>query len=337
MVTRLGDWVSTQGGSLVCSRGVPQSTISEKLARMLPVRWTRDSERRFRAQVTEASGNEGWLPIEGNVDPLATMPSLVTASSPQKRGGLPRVLVASGNTDDAVPIVTYQPYGAGRTVVVEGTGMWRWALLPPDFAASDTTYPSVWNGLLQWLVSRVALTPGQDRALQSDRTRFTTDVAASATLLVRDNVSTEQMPIVVLSRDGDEQQTEIVCEPLGDQPGVFQARFGKLPAGSYRARLKDATDSDRSLTAFEVRRPIAEALDVNPRDDLLAAVAEQSGGQVLADMSAMQIAEMIETQITDGLPIETRRTPAWDRWWVLAGIIGMWTAAWTIRRKSGLI
>ncbi len=336
-VARLRSWVSSQGGSLVCARGAPQSTLSEKLGRMLPVRWTRATERRFRAMVTEASSSEGWLIRSGDADPLAAMPSLVTAASPEKRGGLPRVLVSSGDASDAVPIVTYQPYGAGRTVVVEGAGMWRWALLPPEFAASDSTYPSVWNGLLQWLVSRVALTPGQDRALQSDRTRFSTDVSASATLLVRETVSIDGMPVVVIAREGDDKTTEVICEPAGDQPGVFQARFGKLPPGNYRATLKNAAENDRSVAAFEVRRPIAEALEVNPRVDLLGTIAKESGGQLLADDSGKEIAAAIDQQITAGLPIETRRTPAWDRWWVLAGILGMWTAAWTLRRRSGLI
>jgi hypothetical protein len=337
VVTRLRTWVSTQGGSLVCARGAPQSTLSEKLGRMLPVRWNAASEQRHRAQVTDASSQEGWLVTDGDTDPLAAMPSLVTAAAPEKRGGLPRVLVAGGDTATAVPIVTYQPYGAGRTVVVEGAGMWRWALLAPEFAASDATYPKLWNGLLQWLVSRVALTPGQNRALQSDRTRFSSDAPATATLLVRDTVSTENLPTVLLSRDGSDDVTAIPCEPAGDQPGVFQARFGKLSPGNYRATLKDASESDRSVAAFEVRRPIAESLDLDPRNDVLAAIAKESGGEVLQDASAEEIAAIIENQITAGLPVETRRTPAWDRWWVLAAIMGMWTAAWTLRRRSGLI
>ena len=162
-LARLRNWVATQGGSLVCARGTPQSTLSEKLGRMLPVKWSRGAERRFRAQVTEESQSEGWLTAEDS-DPLASMPSLVTSAAPETRGGLPRVLATSDDGPNSIPIVTYQPYGAGRTVVVEGAGMWRWALLAPEFAAAEETYSSVWNGLLQWLVSRVALSPGQNRA-----------------------------------------------------------------------------------------------------------------------------------------------------------------------------
>ena len=137
-LARLRNWVATQGGSLVCARGTPQSTLSEKLGRMLPVKWSRGAERRFRAQVTEESQSEGWLTAEDS-DPLASMPSLVTSAAPETRGGLPRVLATSDDGPNSIPIVTYQPYGAGRTVVVEGAGMWRWALLAPEFAAAEET------------------------------------------------------------------------------------------------------------------------------------------------------------------------------------------------------
>ena len=335
-LARLRNWVATQGGSLVCARGTPQSTLSEKLGRMLPVKWSRGAERRFRAQVTEESQSEGWLTAEDS-DPLASMPSLVTSAAPETRGGLPRVLATSDDGPNSIPIVTYQPYGAGRTVVVEGAGMWRWALLAPEFAAAEETYSSVWNGLLQWLVSRVALSPGQNRALQSEQLRFSTDESAIATLLVRDTVSQSESPTVQLTHDGDENVVTVTCEPAGDQPGVYQARFGELAAGSYRATLVDADQSDRSVTAFEVRQPITERLELSPRDDLLAAIAKQSGGQLLAADDASVIAETIHQQLIDDLPIETRRTPAWDRWWVLLGVLGLWTAAWTVRRQSGLV
>ena len=335
-LSRLRNWVATQGGSLVCARGTPQSTLSEKLGRMLPVKWTRGTERRFRAQVTSESESEGWIRADES-DPLSSMPSLVTAAAPETRGGLPRVLATSDDGENSIPIVTYQPYGAGRTVVVEGAGMWRWALMAPEFAAAEETYSSVWNGLLQWLVSRVALSPGQDRALQSEQLRFSTDESAIATLLVRDTVSQSEMPKVELLRDGKDSISIINCEPAGDQLGVYQARFGELPPGSYQAKLVDADPNDRSVTGFEVRQPVTERLELSPRNDLLAAIAKQSGGELLQANDAEAIAETIQQQIIDGLPIETRRTPAWDRWWVLLGVLGLWTAAWTVRRQSGLV
>lgn len=337
---RLRTWIARKGGSLVCSRGQPESTLSQRLARMLPIRWSPSNERRLRAQASKESAEEGWLLTDPENDPLSAMPSLASASNPETRGGLPRVLASSrsdGSDGKEIPIATYQPFGAGRTVVVEGTGMWRWALLSPEFAAADKVYPSVWNGLLQWLVSRVALTPGQDRVLQSERIRFDTDESAVATLLIRESISTQGLPQVELSSDSGEFKKTVQCEPIGDQPGVYQVRFGKLPPGSYRATLMDAGEKDRSVTAFDVRRPIDERLDVRPQRDLLEQIAKESGGKMLDPNEPAVIADAIEEHISDSLPIETTRTPAWDKWWTLMGVLALWTTLWTFRRNGGLV
>ena len=83
---------------------------------------------------------------------------------------------------------------------------------------------------------------------------------------------------------------------------------------------------------IETDQPNAFATGRNPEN---AAVAATTG--LLRRLTREEIAGVIEKQITDGLPIETQQTPAWDRWWILAGIIGMWTATWTLRRRSGLV
>ena len=336
-LARLRDWVAVDGGSIVCARGAPQSTLSAKLGRMLPVRWTDAVERRTRVNLTPGSDDEGWLAVTSDSDPLTSMPSLITASLPQTRGGLPRVLASGTDGEESIPIVSYQPFGAGRTVVVEGAGMWRWALLPPDYAAADRTYGRLWNGLLQWLVSRVALAPGQDRTLQADQLKFSSEEVATATLLVRASVSTAEQPKVRLSHEDSAETREVLCEPVGDAPGVYQVRFGQLAAGSYRAELVDAASSDRSVTAFEVRQPIGEALELNPNAKLLQAIASESGGKVLDSADADAIADAVNRQIVAGLPVETTQSPAWDRWWVLGCGMGLMTMGWIVRRRNGLI
>lgn len=336
-MARLRDWVAKDGGSIVCARGAPQSTLSARLGRMLPVRWTDSTERRTRVRLTAGSDVEGWIAVTSDSDPLAAMPSLVTAAAPQTRGGLPRVLARGGEGDDAIPIVSYQPFGSGRTVVVEGIGMWRWALLPPDFAAADRTYGKLWNGLLQWLVSRVALAPGQDRTLQTDQIQFSTEDIASATLLVRETVSAAEPPRVKLTREETAAVTDVFAEPVGDAPGVYQVRFGQLAEGSYRAELIDAGPSDRHETGFEVRQPIGEALELNPDSDLLEAIATQSGGQVLRSTDVDEIVRTIDAEITAGLPVQTTQTPAWDRGWVLILTMMLLSAGWIVRRRNGLI
>ncbi|HCO22463.1 MAG TPA: hypothetical protein DIT97_05145, partial [Gimesia maris] len=61
LVERLKNWVSRDGGSLVCYRGSPVASISQELAQMMPVRWSPTRESRFRMSLTDRGANLNWL------------------------------------------------------------------------------------------------------------------------------------------------------------------------------------------------------------------------------------------------------------------------------------
>ena len=174
-IENLRSWISQSGGCLLCSRGAPMDQVTSKLAEILPVRWGAASESRFRTQLS-GSGIDSAIfdPLlsDDGGDPLASLPSLATGNVPRARPGLPQVLVQSSSGEgvgDAIPVVTYQAYGRGQTIVVEGAGMWRWAFLPPQHADKDKIYPTLWQSLVQWIVSQQDIMPGQTLAVRADR------------------------------------------------------------------------------------------------------------------------------------------------------------------------
>ena len=111
MVERLREWVSHDGGALVCYRGSPVATANQNLARLLPVRWTPSRETRFRMQLTERGSELDWLSAAtgGGNDILAKLPSL--ASFPLPDRPKPQSVVLVRSQDEQGPaVVTYQPY-----------------------------------------------------------------------------------------------------------------------------------------------------------------------------------------------------------------------------------
>ena len=36
-------------------------------------------------------------------------------------------------------------------------------------------------------------------------------------------------------------------------------------------------------------------------------------------------------------PREVRRSEAWDRWWIMTIVVGLWTTSWALRRRSGRV
>ena len=335
VLERLRTWISKDGGSLICYRGAPVASVNQKLARLMPVRWSPASEARFRVSLTGRGQDLNWIPATASpTGGLSRMPSLATTAKPERPTPLAVVLAqGEGGTQ---PVVTYQPYGTGRVVAVEGAGMWRWAFLAPAYQQDEPVYDSLWQGLMRWLISGAGLAPGQNAALRSDRVTFFTEEPASATLLVRDEAVAAGIPDIELKTGDGKAAGTFKPSPSGDEPGVYRVLFGQLPAGQYTAAAGGGQDAAASI-AFDVRINAAEQLDVAARPDLMAKIAEGSGGAVLSGADSADIAQRFQQHLAKSRPVQIRQIPLWDRTWVLVAIVACWGLAWGIRRAGGLV
>jgi hypothetical protein len=233
-------------------------------------------------------------------------------------------------------VITYQPVGNGRVVVVEGTGMWRWAFLPPQHQQHDAVYGTLWRSLMRWLVTNVGLLPSQQLALRSDKAMFHTSETASGTLLLRNAGPLRAIPEVELSGGALRAPQHITPLAIGSAPNQFRVPFGKLPEGRYEARVAGVADAS-GKTAFDVRGSLEERLEVAARPDLMKMIAEESGGTVLRDANPQQLLRNFEKYLSASRPPRVVRIPAWDRWWVLVSVCALWCLAWSVRRKAGLV
>ncbi|MFN7843127.1 MAG: hypothetical protein ACK5N9_15525 [Pirellula sp.] len=356
-IENVRQWLSQEGGCLVCSRGAPSSTMAQRLADIMPVRWTKGSESRFRGKLSDYGSDQIVLDSANlESDPLEGMPSLETNTVSTVRPGLPQILMESrdseGDSAGVVPVITYQPYGMGQTIVVEGSGMWRWAFLPPQNADRDTVYPSLWQGLIQWIVARQDLLPGQQVALRPDRSMFLGGEEITGTMIVREASITP--PSLELYREGEKvKQVQPVAS--GTDPGVYRFDFGVQESGFFEVRTmtlkseagKLPTDGEQQLssngsdmfasTICEVRDFWLETLDVDARPDLMYQLAVKSGGRVVEPSDARGVLDEYHAKLQAARPEQFKRTPLWDRPWVLLTILGIWLCSWWIRRTCGLI
>ena len=79
-----------------------------------------------------------------------------------------------------------------------------------------------------------------------------------------------------------------------------------------------------------------EMADLRARPAFLAKIAADSGGKAfsLADRATSSSASIFGAQAP--ATVEYRRTPLWDRWWLLGAVLGMLTIEWAARRWSGM-
>lgn len=341
-LANLRDWVARDGGALLCYRGSPVAQVTGRLASILPVEWTGGRESRFHLKLTERGQEMCWLP--GGADAkaaagLAELPTLATVAQVGRTKPLASVLATAVYADgkQETPVVTWQPYGTGRAAVIEGAGMWRWAFLPPDQQRHDAVYGTLWHSMLRWLVSGGGLLPGEKLALRGEKVRFSTLEPAGATLLIREPAGASP-PAVELVAEGASQARTFVPAALKGEPGTYRVTFGKLAPGHYRARLTGGAVGDPSgETRFDVAGPLDEQLDLQARPDLMARIAEHSGGAVLEEASPDEIAKRFHEHTAANRPPRVQRLTAWDRWWVMLAVFGVWGTAWGLRRSGGLI
>ncbi len=341
-VAQIRDWVARDGGALVCYRGAPVAQVNQPLAHLLPVRWVPGRETRFLPQFTPRGDDLRWLPM--GTDERMTLPSglptLAMGAQVQAPAPLAVVLATAEGADaDAdTPVITYQTYGAGRIVVVEGAGMWRWALQAPRTEPEEEIYATFWHSLLHWLVSSTRLLPGQNLALHADQSTFSTNENATVTLLLRAEALTAELPKIELIGNAPAEPRVAEPVPLGDEPGTYRVSFGALPEGHYRAQVTGAAQTDTvQQVSFDVRGFLEEKLDLRARPDLLRRIAEDSGGAVLGTDAPEEINAHFREYLARSRPATVHHTTAWDRWWFFTAICAAWAGAWTLRRSGGLV
>jgi len=199
-------------------------------------------------------------------------------------------------------------------------------------------YEALWQGLTRWLVAGGRLAPGQKMSLRTDKVNFLSEQPVTATLLVREEAIARDIPHVELRDESGQRVSTFTPTAVGDEPDVYRVMFGVLPISTYHAHVVGESASDAELTvAFDVRPNFSEQLDTAARPDLLAALAEKSGGTLLAEPTAGELSRRFQEHLARQRPPQVREFTIWDRWWALALVVGLWSAAWTLRRQRGLI
>jgi hypothetical protein len=141
-----------------------------------------------------------------------------------------------------------------------------------------------------------------------------------------------------LSGGSLERPKSFTCVPHGSYPGQYQVGVGRLAEGRYALRVLGAETRDpSSATAFEVRQSTAERLDVRAQPAVMKMIAGESGGAVLESVDPRLLDKEFHQHLARTRPQRTARTMAWDRWWALSGALMVWAAAWSLRRRSGLV
>ncbi len=255
--------------------------------------------------------------------------------------------------ESPVPLVMRMRYGNGQVVYVATDDTWRWR-----FGRGDLYYQQFWVQLVRMLGrQRVQDTPNQAR-LRVSHPRVELGQAVVVELHLNDPLLADRqlLRVAVGVTTADEhdptgsgpthvEQIELVQRqrpdaPLSDQDTpskqLYQAVWHPRHTGRLLLRVNEPALSHLDTTApIEVIHPADELRQPLPDHPRLAALAQQTGGQVVEPDQLDKLATLI--------PNRARRTPndirepLWDTPLTLLAVLVLLTAEWVGRKVIRLV
>jgi uncharacterized membrane protein len=258
------------------------------------------------------------------------------------------------------PVIAVQPFGKGRTMAFTSDVTFLWgtrhnrAWGPPESAVpiidenygakpdsptpvNNSYYRRFWQRTIRWLAEnsvRVkgaqfeASTPYLAWPGQSPLPVF----AATPDESMMTRLSTSPCFAQIQGMNGT--RTRMTWDAVSHRFTGAIPKPASLPEEiTVEVEAQDPQQHEKRKAVFTLRVPQSdpETSDPSARPDILAALAEVSGGRVLH--SAGEASSWL-TARTEKLnsPERAGVMPAWDRTWVMASVLLLLTADWLIRR-----
>ncbi|MCZ7644417.1 MAG: hypothetical protein M5U26_03905 [Planctomycetota bacterium] len=253
-----------------------------------------------------------------------------------------------GGQAEPMAVLSSQRYGCGRSLVLEGQGMWRWGFRPPeDRLHGQDLFHAFWANLVRWLAGSNDFLPSQDCVLRPGKPVYQTGESLLLYVMKRESAPEAQaagaaLPIVEILREDETGSLDrefkpfrVPARPVPRDPQVFQAEFEPLDEGHYRAQLVDSPA--RADTTFEVLPPLRERLDLRARPDRLAGLSQATDARALALDELDKLHEYFGAYVQRHKPGQELKRPAWDETWVFLLLAAWAGATWWLRRRWGAI
>ena len=330
----LTDFVARRGGSLVFARGKPYGGRFQSLAKFEPLAWGDGTVSGVKLRPT-ASGKDNPifdLGTAGTLDELLErLPALDQASVTLGEKPL-AIVLANAVQQDGPVLIAYQRYGQGRTISLNAGGLWHWAFRESGQDESEIAYQRFWVSLLQWLLGGSEFLPGSDVALTSARRYYNSEQPMQFLISTRNFDRTIYQPHLVISGNG--KATEVEPRARGES---FIAEAGPFAPGTYQVSLKNNVGKPAELLqSIEVVSSSVEKRELSADPETMRQLAEISGGAVVTAKDVARLPEIVR-RWDAARELSHRRHPAWDRWWLLAGVFALLGAEWWLRRREGLL
>lgn len=289
-------------------------------------------------RLTREGGLEPWMRLRGSeldeAKRLSDMPRFFAWNKIKDvKPGASILATMSGDDSANHPAMIVQNFGSGRVGALTIADMWRWTMRRAQEDSNDLA--QCWRQMARWLTADV---PKRLQAEIIPPQKVNDPHAIKITVrdesyLPLDNASFE---VAVLPPDGKLVPVDVT--PDRQQSGLYLANFWSQVDGPYvvsvKAKSADGEEIGEVESGWSAEPSAIEFRNLAPNLEELAALAKQSGGEVI-DID--QLDSFVRTLPTRQVPItETRIEPLWhSSSWLTLTLLCL-CAEWGLRRLRGL-
>ena len=231
-----------------------------------------------------------------------------------------------------LPVIAYQRYGRGRTMVITTASTWRWQMLMPH---DDMSHERFWRQVLRWLASPspgpVALTLDQDAYEPGDEVRIRVSVSNKTYTPI--NEATVWLKVT----DPEGTIQDVQLDWAIEEDGIYTGAFHVRNKGLYKLEVSSTSALGKSGEAsihFLVLESGEEFNNAGMDATLLNGIANASGGKFYNYKDADRLADDLHRrQKSTQVSVERE---IWDIPLVLFLLFGLFSLEWFLRRRKGL-
>jgi hypothetical protein len=233
-----------------------------------------------------------------------------------------------------LPIFVAQYVGAGQVLYHATDDTWRWR-----YRIGDALFARYWVQSIRYLARSKLL--GGDRAaeLVVDRREYRRGepVRLRARFVDERTAPAADDGVTIVVERAGERSRKIKLSRDSNQRGIFEGALAGIRDGSYHAWIAAPSfEGNAPAVDFQVLAPPGEMERVEMDAAELTRAATQSRGKFYRIDTAARLID--DLPAGHQVPVETL-PPAvlWNRWWLLAPLVGLLSIVWILRKRKGLL
>jgi uncharacterized membrane protein len=245
-----------------------------------------------------------------------------------------------------MPTLAIQEVGQGRSMALTSDSLWRWAIQRVGQGGTPREYQLFWSNAIRWLIKDPELklvqielaentwTPGAAVKVGVRVAKPDYSPAADAEGILR----VSWRPLADLTRDGGAPSAPVVKTQTfkTDATGLATIELPVQDTGVWElhAEVQTEAGSFSDADTLLVTPDVSEWRDILPRDELLDAIAQVTGGsaQVLPSASV----EDLRFEPPRAVQINRRRViQLWDSAALFLLVLALLGVEWSLRRRWG--